>query len=110
MRRFPFSMAGIVLAGCAAPQIHWTHPSQSANLAADRYACVQESRVSWNARGGLLWVAAAQADADAQAQQLFIMCMQARGWKGSVVPPAQAPPPQQYPPPAVSAEPFMPRP
>ena len=43
-----FALGALVLTGCA-KRIVWTHPSSSANFAADRYACTQESRTSWQA-------------------------------------------------------------
>lgn len=71
----------VLTAGCATSRIQWRHADASQNrFAVDRYACVQESRVEWDARGGLLWIAVAQANAEAQSNELFSMCMQARGW------------------------------
>ena len=68
------------------------------DLARDRYACMQQSRVPYGTSGGSVsgWVSrageaqggtdggfqmfGAQRDAQRQADQLFDACMQSRGW------------------------------
>lgn len=111
------SILVLALTGCASTKLQWSHPDPSDERGkADRYACIMEARTQWRASGGLMWVAAAQMNAEAQANQLFIMCMQARGWsaervaaadwrpalKSSPTPYLAAPPP---PPPGVPPAP-----
>jgi hypothetical protein len=88
---------GLMASACATQPIRWTRDGASQqDFSADRYQCVQESRVQWNVQGGLLWIAAAQIDAQRQADQLFVLCMQAHGWTGTraSVQQAQAPTPR----------------
>ena len=70
----------VLLAGCTGPTYSYSKPgSSSLDFKQDSYACLQESRVSWGAAGGLM-IAAAQADAKREANRLYRMCMEARGW------------------------------
>lgn len=85
----------VVLIGCGGPRayVQWRHTDPNEDrFAVDRYACVQESRVSWSAGGNIWLMAAASANADAQSANLFALCMRARGWTATRVY-AQQPPP-----------------
>lgn len=91
--------------GCATTsQQTWTRPGGSPeDLARDRYACIQESRVpygtsygaaspsgaGWGSRasvaqggsdGGFMFLGAAR-HAQSEANRLFDACMEARGWR-----------------------------
>jgi len=104
-----FALIGTV--GCAtASRRAWTKAGASPeDLARDRYACIQESRVpygtsygaagfsssggsaGWGSRaglaqggsdGGFIFVGAAR-HAQTEANRLFDACMEARGWRGA---------------------------
>ena len=68
---------GVVpLAGCTGPTYSYSKPDGSPmDFKRDSYACVQESRVSWGASGNAMII-----DAKRQANRLYKMCMEARGW------------------------------
>ncbi len=101
----------IGISGCAsASRQSWTKPgARPDELARDRYACIQESRVpygtsfgsasvnpsgggaGWGSRasvaqggseGGFMLLGAARR-AQSEANRLFDACMEARGWQGS---------------------------
>lgn len=74
---------GLLLAGCA--QRVWVRQgSTTLDFKRDNYACAQESRTSWGGGGTGIAGAAAVADARGEAQRqadgLYDMCMEARGW------------------------------
>jgi hypothetical protein len=74
-----------VAAGCAKP-LYWYRPTGATReeAARDRYECTQQSRTPWSGGGtgqlGLAMMALASSQAEEQSKQLFVMCMQARGW------------------------------
>jgi hypothetical protein len=75
----------LLFAGCASPQLVWN--KEGANFddfRRDKYDCVQQSRTSWSGGGsgliGLTLMASAQSQAQGQANALFRMCMEARGY------------------------------
>jgi hypothetical protein len=76
-----------LLAGCASPLIYSRSGATQQDFARDRYACVQESRtesaVVRNPSHTLMFMAAAQHQAD----QLFRMCMEGRGYDVTVARP-----------------------
>jgi len=78
-------MTIFMLVGCSGPRINYNKPGGTiAEFNRDKYACVQQSQQSWSAGGsgaaGGLMIIGAQADANNRAQQLFRMCMEARGY------------------------------
>ncbi len=100
-------IAPVTISGCAtAARQVWTKPGASVDdLARDRYACIQESRVpygtsygaasstgaGWGSRasvaqggseGGFMPLGAARR-AQSEANRIFDACMEARGWRGS---------------------------
>lgn len=77
----------LLLAGCAKPTptyLYRTSGGTDQDGACDHYECVQQSRTSWSGGGpgqfGFYAMAIAANQAEAQANQLYAMCMQARGW------------------------------
>jgi len=75
----------VSLAGCAIQKkITWDKPGATEeSFRRDVYECTQETRVSGTAAGSLVFVAAANANSQKQANALFVMCMQARGYRES---------------------------
>jgi hypothetical protein len=82
-----------ILTGCAtASREGWTKAGAGPDdLASDRYACIQESRVpyptsygasvaSGGTSGGFILLDAGRS-AQSEANQLFDACMEARGWR-----------------------------
>jgi uncharacterized protein YceK len=73
----------VMLAGCATTQMI-ASKSDMAQFQRDNYECMQQSRTSAGGGGsgliGLAMIAAAQAHAQSQANIMFKMCMEARGY------------------------------
>lgn len=75
----------VLLAGCAHPKIVWNKPDTSEQeFNQDVYECTQETSVSWSGGGygnvGLIMMASSKSQAQKQANELFKMCMRARGY------------------------------
>jgi uncharacterized lipoprotein YajG len=72
-----------LLAGCATQaKITWNKPGATQEeFNRDVYECTQETRVSGTAAGSLVFVAAANARTQKQANELFKLCMKARGYE-----------------------------
>lgn len=67
----------LALFGCAtSTDPLWSGGGSDQAFAQDNYACVQESRTTLSGSGILV-----QAKANDQAQQLYRMCMEARGYE-----------------------------
>jgi len=85
-------MVLVLATGCAtAPtKITWYKPGATQqDYAKDAYECTQETIVSTGEVGGPGWIglvmiASARQQAQTQANTLFKMCMEARGWHGEV--------------------------
>jgi len=79
-----------LLIGCATPpKITFSKPGSTQDeYNRDIYECTQQSRVSWAGGGtgsyGLAIMAIGQSSAQKQANRLFKMCMEARGWTATV--------------------------
>jgi len=73
-----------LLAGCATTNQLWYPTKEGLDFNKDKYECVQESKTSWEGGGtgllGLAVMAGAAASASIQADSLFNMCMEARGY------------------------------
>jgi hypothetical protein len=85
LRMFAISWFLFGLAGCSHPKILYDKPGlTSEEFNRDRYDCVQQSRVSWSGGGtgglGAAMIIGAKSNADNQANDLFKMCMEARGY------------------------------
>jgi len=73
------------LMGCANPKMLFYKPGLTTEeFNRDRYDCVQQSRILWSGGGtggiGLAMIISAKSTADKQAAEMFIMCMEARGY------------------------------
>lgn len=75
----------VLISGCATELVWTRRGSSHQDFLTDRYACTQESRNSWSGGGtglaGQLAVASASSNAQEEANRLFAMCMEARGWR-----------------------------
>lgn len=85
-------LLALLLVGCAEPvrRVAFEKPDQTqAGFALDKYECVQQSRTNWSGGGsgaiGLAIMAGAERKAQRQADQLFTLCMESRGYKGRVL-------------------------
>jgi hypothetical protein len=72
-------------AGCAQQKLLFDKPGLTIeNFNRDRYDCVKESNVSWSGGGtgsvGIAMIIFSKSSADNQAEKLFRMCMEARGY------------------------------
>jgi C-terminal processing protease CtpA/Prc len=82
------SMLGlIILSGCVTSQTQtktWVSNRAGQDFNTDNYECVQQSRTSWSGGGtGLIGVAAmasAQSSAKTEAERLYKMCMESKGY------------------------------
>jgi hypothetical protein len=81
-----------VLTSCTSAHVVWNHRSGTNDVerfAQDKYVCIQESRTQasgvYIGRGAMLAQAFAQIEAQEQANRLFTLCMEARGWSGQLV-------------------------
>jgi hypothetical protein len=85
-------ISALLVIGCATPQkVLWDKPGGTPeDFRRDNYESTQQSMVSWSGGGtgtvGLVIMAGAQAQAQKQANALYRMCMEARGWTGYVQP------------------------
>jgi len=74
----------VLLSGCAAERVWVRAGATDADWKRDRYTCVQESRTAWGGGGtgvaGAVAIDEARGDAQRQADELFAMCLEARGW------------------------------
>jgi len=73
------------LMGCAHQKMLFDKPGlTSEEFNRDKYDCVQQSRTSWAGGGtgsvGAAMIVMSKSNADKQAQELFKMCMEARGY------------------------------
>ena len=80
-----FATIAALMSGCASPKTIWSKPdSTQQEYNSDAYDCTQQSRVSWSGGGtgglGLAASISAEARANNQAEDLFKMCMRARGY------------------------------
>jgi C-terminal processing protease CtpA/Prc len=72
-------VSSVALVGCNQAPVVWKADSDSQQFKRDNYQCVQESRTQWSATG-LPMIIAAEQNATAESQRLYIMCMEARGY------------------------------
>jgi hypothetical protein len=74
----------LAMAGCAAQTRMVASKVDMSQFQRDNYECMQQSRTSAGGGGsgliGLAMIAAAQAHAQSQADIMFKMCMEARGY------------------------------
>lgn len=90
-RRLPIATVFLLFAGCAQQQqmVFDKSGATQQELKRDNYECIQQSRTQWSGGGtglfGIGMMIATQNDAQNQAQQLFVMCMEARGYTGKKV-------------------------
>ena len=77
----------ILFAGCATTSPQWACYKigmTTDQFNRDNYECMQQSRTSYTGGGsgliGLAMIAAAQANAQSQAENMYKMCMEARGY------------------------------
>lgn len=78
-----------ILVGCSGPRLTYSKPGLTTNeFNRDKYDCVRQSQTSWKAGGsgaaGGMMIMAAQSDANNKSNQLFRMCMEARGYTAQV--------------------------
>lgn len=78
MKRLCGILALLLLVGCASGRTWVGNDMTSFN--ADNYQCVRESQVPWSGVG-LVWIAVASISAQIQADALYKMCMEARGYR-----------------------------
>ncbi len=74
----------IFLVGCATDKLIFYPTKSGLNFNVDKYDCVQQSRTPWSGGGtggvGLAMIAIASSRAQNESDELFKMCMEARGW------------------------------
>ena len=80
-----FAAITVMMSGCAPPKIIWEKPDSSQQeFNRDVYECTQQTTVAWAGGGtgsmGLIMMAGAKSQAQKQANELFKMCMRARGY------------------------------
>ena len=76
------ALAG-VMSACATPMMFARKDGgrDADQFSRDRYRCVQESRTSWSAWGGTIAMAVAQAQAEQKSKELYLLCMDAAGYR-----------------------------
>lgn len=75
----------IIVTGCATSQTKvWYANRAGQDFKTDNYECVQQSRTSWSGGGtgliGVTTMVSAQSSAKAQADRLYKMCMESKGY------------------------------
>jgi hypothetical protein len=94
MRNFfkllPLIVPSLLSVGCAQQKMLYAKPGATLEVfKRDKYECAQQSRTSWAGGGtgavGLGMMIGARSNAEKQAEELFKMCMEARGYSAREV-------------------------
>lgn len=80
----------LVVIGCASHKIVWDKlGATQQEFRQDSYECTQQAQVYWYGGGtggaGIFMAASAKHQAEEQAQNMYNMCMEARGWESHEV-------------------------
>lgn len=82
-----FLVLSVAFMACASkpePRIVWQSTQMGRNFASDNYECTLQSQTTWASWGtgmaGMFGAIAARNDANARAQALYDMCMEAKGY------------------------------